>query len=122
MFYPYLCLHVLSFHTIDVGFCNNAKSWNKTQLEKKMETLKVVIFCFAKRKSKSKETIKNDPRECIRADNILKQNVTRFPRVSAPSYVWGWRAGVRRGGGRRSPPFNRRGVIVDCGVVTPRTF
>lgn len=40
------------------------------------------------RKRKSKETIKNDPRECIRADNILKQNVTRFPRVSAPTPAW----------------------------------
>lgn len=42
-------------------------------------------FHIFSRKKKSEETIKNDPRECIRANNILKQNVTRFPLVSTPS-------------------------------------
>lgn len=42
-------------------------------------------FVLREPKKKKAETIKNDPRECIRVDNILKQNVTRFPRVSTPS-------------------------------------
>lgn len=81
-----------------------------------MSFLLRIAFCFAKRTKK--KTIKNDPRECIRADNILKQNVTRFPRVSASTRRPGGRA--RRAGG--APPLNQWGVIVDCGVVTPRTF
>lgn len=62
------------------------------------------------RKRKSKETIKNDPRECIRADNILKQNVTRFPRVSAPTPDGGWTEGV--GGG----PTPVQPVGCHCGL------
>lgn len=50
---------------------------------------------------KWKRPIKNDPRERIRADNILKQNVTRFPRVSAtPSAEGGFR---EEGGGAGVP-------------------
>lgn len=49
-----------------------------------MEMSKRPLLCYENRKKKA-ETIKNDPRECIRVDNILKQNVTRFPRVSTPS-------------------------------------
>lgn len=78
--------------------------------------LKSFAFFISVENEKSKQTIKNDPRECIRADNILKQNVTRYPRVP-PSP----RLGVRL---RRGLPYPTRGatVIVDCGVVTPRTF
>lgn len=58
-------------------------------------------YGFKKRKpfmeKEKAEAIKNDPRECIRADNILKQNVTRFPRVST--------LGERGGSARAGFPF-----------------
>lgn len=62
--------------------------------------LKAQTFaCEAKKKEKAGSRLENDPRECIRVDNILKQNVTRFLRVPAPPRL----GGGRGEGGWRSP-------------------